>query len=76
MDELGLLNVIPLCIVNFFFLSAGSVLNVVVILCIWKSSQLRKKTMLFYDLCFIVLRSSSHPDSSSIANNAWDIHAY
>ena len=65
MDELGLLNVIPLCIVNFFFLSAGSVLNVVVILCIWKSSQLRKKLCYFmifvlscYDLLVILI---AHP---------------
>ena len=42
-----LLNALGLSIVNLFFLFAGTFLNTVVILSIWKSSQLRKKLCYF-----------------------------
>ena len=42
-----LLNAIGLFIVNLFFLFAGACLNIVVVLSIWKSSQLRKKLCYF-----------------------------
>ena len=65
MDESTLLNVIFLCLANFFFLIVGIAVNVVVLLCIWKSSQLRKKLCYFmifvlsgYDLLVVLV---SHP---------------
>ena len=42
-----LLNAIGLFIVNLFFLFAGACLNIVAVLSIWKSSQLRKKLCYF-----------------------------
>ena len=47
-----LLNGIVICFVNVIFLFVGSFLNVVVVLSIWKSSQLRKK--LCYFMIFIL----------------------
>ena len=40
-----LMNVIALCSVNILFLLLGSFLNATVIICLWKSSHLRKKFM-------------------------------
>ena len=48
-----LLNGIVFCLVNVIFLFGGSFLNVVVVLSIWKSSQLRKK------LCYFMIFSLS-----------------
>ena len=42
-----LLNGIFYCTVNFIFLLAGTVLNIVVVLSIWNSTQLRKKLCYF-----------------------------
>ena len=51
-----LLNAIGLFIVNLFFLFAGACLNIVAVLSIWKSSQLRKK------LCYFMILILSSND--------------
>ena len=60
-----LLNAICLFIVNLFFLFAGTCLNIVVVLSIWKSSQLRKKLCYFMILILsfidFVVVISIHP---------------
>ena len=55
MDLYRLINLICLCVVNGFFTFAGIFLNSVVIISLWKSSQLRRKTCYFMILvlsCF------------------------
>ena len=47
MELYRLINLICLCVVNGFFTLAGIFLNSVVIISLWKSSQLRKKTCYF-----------------------------
>ena len=47
MDSYTLINLICLCIVNGFFTFAGILLNSVVIICLWKCAQLRRKTCYF-----------------------------
>ena len=55
MDLYRLISLICLCVVNGFFTLAGIFLNSVVIISLWKSSQLRRKTCYFMILvlsCF------------------------
>ena len=55
MDLCRLISLICLCVVNGFFTLAGIFLNSVVIISLWKSSQLRRKTCYFMILalsCF------------------------
>ena len=47
MDSYTLINLACLCIVNGFFTFAGILLNSVVIICLWKCTQLRRKTCYF-----------------------------
>ena len=64
-DNYRLLNGIVFCIVNLVFLFAGTFFNAVVVLSIWKSSQLRKKLCYFmifilscYDLVVVIVLHS------------------
>ena len=55
MDLYSLINLICLCVVNGFFTLAGIFLNSVVIISLWRSSPLRRKTCYFMILvlsCF------------------------
>ena len=55
MDSYNLIHLISICAVNGFFALAGIFLNSVVIISLWKSSQLRRKTCYFMILvlsCF------------------------
>ena len=65
MTHSSLINVILLCIVNGVFIFAGTTLNTLVILCLWKSSQLRKKLCYFFILilscCDLIVVIVSHP---------------
>ncbi len=65
MAHSSLINVILLCIVNGVFIFAGTTLNTLVILCLWKSSQLRKKLCYFFILilscCDLIVVIVSHP---------------
>ena len=65
MELYRLINLICLCVVNGFFTLAGIFLNSVVIISLWKSSQLRRKTCYFMILvlsCFdLALVMIGHP---------------
>ena len=55
MDQAAIANVFLLCTVNVLFMIAGICLNSVVIISLWRSSQLRNKTcyfMIFVMSCF------------------------
>ena len=60
-----LINAILLCILNASFMLAGMILNSVVIICLWRSSQLRKKLcyfMIIVSSCFdLAIVSIVHP---------------
>ena len=65
MEQTVLINLVFLCLTNLLLALLGTLSNLVVILSIWKSSQLRKKTCYFmilllscFDLCVI---SVNHP---------------
>ena len=65
MASSDIFNVMFLCVINIFFMVAGSVLNSVVIISIWRSRQLRKKLCYFIILvlsCFdFAVVSITHP---------------
>jgi hypothetical protein len=52
-----------MCIVNVFFICSGIFLNLLVILCLWKTSQLQKK------LCYFMLMVLSCFDIVAIITN-------
>lgn len=52
-----------LCFVNVFFTISGAFLNTLVVLCLWKSSQLRKK------LCYFMLMVLSCFDIAAVITN-------
>ena len=58
-------SVATLCVVNGIFCIAGIILNCLVILCLWKCSQLRKKLCYFLILilscCDLIVVMVSHP---------------
>ena len=65
MDPASIANVFFLCVVNVLFMMAGIFLNSVVIISLWRSSQLRDKTCYFtifvmscFDLSAVVI---NHP---------------
>ena len=65
MEPNTLINALFLCLVNVVFMIAGILLNVVVIISLWRSSQLRKKLCYFMILvlsCFdLAVVSITHP---------------
>ena len=65
MEPNTLINALFLCLVNVVFMIAGIFLNVVVIISLWRSSQLRKKLCYFMILvlsCFdLAVVSITHP---------------
>ena len=65
MTQSRLVNVIFLCFVNSIFIIAGTVLNSLVILCLWKSSLLQKKLCYFLILilscCDLTVVIVNHP---------------
>ena len=65
MQKSDIFNVVFLCIINIIFMIAGIFLNSVVIISLWRSSQLRKKPCYFmilvlscYDVAVVTI---SHP---------------
>ena len=65
MQKSDIFNVVFLCIINIIFIVAGIFLNSVVIISLWRSSQLRKKPCYFmilvlscYDVAVVTI---SHP---------------
>ena len=65
MDLISIINVVFLCAINASFMIGGIFLNVVVIISLWRSSQLRKKLCYFtifilscFDLAVVVV---THP---------------
>ena len=65
MELYRLINLIFLCIINGSFTIVGALLNSIVIICLWKSAQLRKGTsnfmillLSFFDLLVII---TGHP---------------
>ena len=54
-----------LCVVNIIFTFSGIVLNTLVIVNVWKSSQLRKKLCLFHYDGVVVFRFGRSPNESS-----------
>ena len=75
MDLYRLINLTCLCVVNGFFTLAGIFLNSVVIISLWKSSQLRRKTCYFmilvlscFDLALVVV---GHPTITLVAIVSW-----
>ena len=65
METYRLINLIFLCSVNVFFTFAGLFLNSVVIICLWKSAQLRKGTgnfmILVLSACDLIVVGVGHP---------------
>ena len=61
----SVINVVFLCVVNGVFTVAGTILNSLVILCLWKSSQLRKKLcyflLLILSCCDLIVVIVNHP---------------
>ena len=67
MDQNTFINAVFVCLVNASFMVAGIILNAVVMVSLWKSSQLRKKPCYFMILvvsCFdLAVVAITHPDS-------------
>ena len=59
-----------LCVVNVFFAISGVFLNTLVILCLWKASQLRKK------LCYFMLMVLSCFDLAAVITNHLQLLIY
>ena len=72
---MDLYSLICLCVVNGFFTLAGIFLNSVVIISLWKSSQLRRKTCYFMILvlsCFdLGVVMVGHPTIMLVAIISW-----
>ena len=72
---MDLYSLICLCLVNGFFTLAGIFLNSVVIISLWKSSQLRRKTCYFMILvlsCFdLGVVMVGHPRLILVAITSW-----
>ena len=73
MDLGTLINTALLCLFNVAFMVAGIFLNSVVLVSLWRSSQLRKKLCYFMILvlsCFdLAVVAIMHASSSNIINN-------
>ena len=75
MDLYRFINLICLCFVNGFFTLAGIFLNSIIIISLWKSSQLRRKTCHFlilvlscFDLAVVLV---GHPTIMLTAISSW-----